>query len=112
MQIVVSSRHGHLSTPNQDLVREKVEGVRKHFDRITALQVTVDLASKDEVEVELRASLEHSGELIATARTENLSSACDAVVEKMESQLRKHKERTKDHRATPHKHIESEGSED
>ncbi len=112
MQIVVSSRHGHLSTSSQDLVREKVEGVRKHFDRITALQVTVDLAEKDTVEVELRASVEHSDELVATGKAETLQSACDVVVEKMESQLRKLKERMRDHRAIPHKHMEPEQLED
>ncbi len=105
MQIVVSSRHGHLSSINQELVRDKVEGVQKHFDRITALQVTVDLGTKDSVEVELKASVEHSDPLVATARTESLQASCDAVVEKMESQLRKHKERLRDHGATSHKHL-------
>jgi putative sigma-54 modulation protein len=107
-----------LSTTNQELVRDKVEGVLKHFDRVTALTVTVDLngkdSGKDTVEVEIRASVEHSEPLVAVARTENLAASCDAVVEKMEAQLRKHKERLRDHHATPAKHIpaDEENQED
>ena len=108
MQIVVSSRHGHLSTANQDLVRDKIEGVRTHFDRSMALSVTVDLGDQDSVEVEVKASVEHSDELVATARTESLNASCDAVVEKMEAQLRKHKERLREHRVTSHKHLPAE----
>jgi putative sigma-54 modulation protein len=106
VQIVVSSRHGHLSPASQELARDKVEVVLKHFDRITAIQVTCDFEKRDEVEVELCVKAEHSEEFVATARTESFSSCLDAVVEKMESQLRKHKEKLRDHRTPGHRHQE------
>lgn len=106
MQIVVSARHGHLSAASQDKVKEKVEVVTRYFDRITAISVTVNLENRDEPEVELRVKAEHSEEFVATARTAELMTALDAVTEKMESQLRKHKERLRDHRAVPHKQME------
>jgi len=105
VQILVSARHGHLSAANQDLVKDKVDVVKRHFDRITSIQVTVDLEHKDEVRVELRVLVEHAEELVATATTSELSSALDAVVDKIDSQVRKHKERVRDHQKTSHKHL-------
>ncbi len=106
MQINVSGRHGHLSTTNQDLVKEKVEVISRHFDRITSIQVTVDLEHKDEIAVELRVLAEHAPEFVATSRTAELSSALDAVVDKIDSQVRKHKEKVRDHHKPGHKHLE------
>jgi putative sigma-54 modulation protein len=105
VQFQVSARHGHLSATNQDLVKEKVDVIKRHFDRITSIQVTVDLQHKDEIEVELRVLVEHADEFIATARTSELSSTLDAVVDKIDSQVRKHKEKVRDHHKTSHKHI-------
>ena len=106
MQISISARHGHLSPGTQEKITEKVENVRKYFDRITAIQVTVDLERRDEPSVELRIAAEHHDEFVAIDRAETVLAALDSVLEKMESQLRKFKEKLKEHRATGHKHLE------
>ena len=43
MQITISARHGHLSDQTQQKISEKAKKLRKFFDRITAIEVTVDL---------------------------------------------------------------------
>ncbi|MEX2173350.1 MAG: ribosome-associated translation inhibitor RaiA [Pirellulaceae bacterium] len=106
MQINISARHGHLSPGTQEKITEKVEGVRKFFDRVTAMQVTVDLEHRDAPTVELRVSAEHHDEFVATDKAPTVLAALDSVVEKMESQLKRFKEKLKEHRATGHKHIE------
>lgn len=106
MQISISARHGHLSPGTQEKITEKVENVRKYFDRITAIQVTVDLERRDEPSVELRITAEHHDEFVAVDRAETVLAALDSVLEKMESQLRRFKEKLKEHRATGHKHLE------
>jgi putative sigma-54 modulation protein len=106
VQISISARHGHLSPGTQEKITEKVENVRKYFDRITAIQVTVDLERRDEPSVELRITAEHHDEFVAVDRAETVLAALDSVLEKMESQLRRFKEKLKEHRATGHKHLE------
>jgi putative sigma-54 modulation protein len=106
VQITISGRHGHLSTASQEKIREKVEGVRKFFDRITAIGVTVDLEHTDRASVELRVRAEHHEELVAVQEAETVFAALDGVMDKIENQLRRSKERLKEHRATGHKHIE------
>jgi len=106
VQISISARHGHLSPGTQEKITEKVDGVRKFFDRMTAIYVTVDLERREEPSVELRITAEHHDEFVAVDRADTVLAALDSVIEKMESQLRKFKEKLKEHRATGHKHLE------
>ena len=53
MQIKVSARHGHLSDEHQQDIRQKVEKLLHYFDRITMIDVTVDLADKIHKKVEI-----------------------------------------------------------
>ena len=42
MQTNISARHGHLSTSTQERIAEKVEKLSRYFDRLMAIQVTVE----------------------------------------------------------------------
>lgn len=106
MQINISARHGHLSPGTQEKIHEKVEGIRRFFDRVTAIQVTVNLAHREAPELELCISAEHHEDFVATEKADTVLAALDGAIEKIEQQLRKFKERLKEHRATGHKHIE------
>ena len=106
MQITISARHGHLSPASQDKITEKVEAVRKFFDRITAIGVTADLEHPERAMLELRVRAEHHDEFVAVAEAESVFAALDGAIEKMENQLRRFKERLKEPRTTGHKHLE------
>ena len=92
MQVNISARHGNLSTATQDKITEKVEKLNRFFDRLTAIQVTIDLKDRESPDVEVRASAEHTKDFIASTGGE-LFAALDSVVHKLEQQLRKHKEK-------------------
>ena len=106
MQITISGRHGHLSAASQEKIKEKVEAVRKFFDRITAIGVTVDLEHRERPTLELQVRAEHHDEFVAVAEADSVFAALDGAIEKMENQLRRFKERLKEPRATGHKHLE------
>ncbi|MGD9644266.1 MAG: ribosome-associated translation inhibitor RaiA [Pirellulales bacterium] len=97
MQINISSRHGHLSEATRDKITAKVEKLTRVFERLTAIEVTVDLAHRDTPEVDLRVSAEHKHDFVATERSEDLMTAVDNSVHKLEQQLRKYKEKVQDH---------------
>jgi putative sigma-54 modulation protein len=111
VQITISARHGHLAAGTQEKITEKVEVVRKFFDRMTAIGITVDLEHRERPSVELRVRAEHHDEFVAVDEADTVFAALDGVIDKMENQLRRFKERLKEHRATGHKHIEPPGSE-
>lgn len=106
MQTTISARHGHVSPATQAKITEKVEPLRKFFDRVTAISVTVDLEHRDRPNLELRVRAEHHDEFVAMDEAATVFAALDGAVEKMENQLRRFKERLKEHRAVGHKHQE------
>jgi len=106
VQVIVSARHGQLSAATQEKVTEKVEKLRRFFDRITRIEVTVDLENRAAPTVEACVSAEHTSDFVATD-TGELSAALDSVIHKLEQQLRKHKEKVQDgHRKPGRKQLE------
>jgi len=93
VQIRISIRHGHLSDQSQAKISTKVEKLTRFFERLTEIEVTVDLEHQDNPTVDLKVSAEHKHDFVATSRTGDLMTAVDSVVEKMEHQLRKYKEK-------------------
>lgn len=102
VQINVSTRHGHLSPASQSKIVAKVSRLGRYFDRLTSLVVTVDLENPSLPMVEIVASPEHMHELVSHETSSHLWRSIDGAVQKLEQQLRKHKEKTRDH-----KHAES-----
>ena len=107
MQINISARHGQLSQSTQDRLSEKVEKLTRFFDRITSIEVTADLKNEQSPEVEVKVTAERHDPFVAKDRAESVSSALDSVIDKLEAQLRKHKEKITEHRTPSHKHIEA-----
>lgn len=105
MQVNVSARHGSLSSHDQQIIQEKAEKVRRLLDRINAVQVTVDFQHQDKPHVEINVSAEHASDFVASAEATNVVSALDAAIQKVEQQLRKHKEKSTGHKVSGGKHI-------
>jgi putative sigma-54 modulation protein len=108
VQVTISARHGHLSGATQDKIREKLAKLPRLHDRLSSIQVTVDLEKPEQIGLEVRVKAERAEEFVAHGTAEELMTALDGVVHKLEMQLRKHKEKVSDHKATSHKHISDE----
>jgi putative sigma-54 modulation protein len=108
VQVNVSARHGHLKAEDQTIIVEKVDKVRRLFDRINAIDVTVDLARLDRPSVEINVSAEHSPDFVSFAEASTVLSALDSAIGKVEQQVRKHKERVTEHKGPGHRHAEGD----
>lgn len=102
MQINVSTRHGHLSPASKSKVTSKVSRLKRYFDRLTALNVTVDLENPSLPMVEIIAKAEHIHDMVSHEISAHLWRSVDGAVQKLEQQLRKHKEKVRDH-----KHVQN-----
>jgi len=99
VQVNISTRHGQLSPASQETITEKVSKLNRLFERITGIEVTIDLEHEDKPSVELQVSAEKTEDFVATHTCDSLLTALDSAIHKMEQQLRKKKERLKDHRS-------------
>jgi len=100
VQIKIAARHGHLTDANQQFIREKAEKLLHIFERLTMIEVTVDL-QKDAKLVEFVARAEHKHEFVARESHGDLHAAVDLCLDKIQGQIRRYKEKIMDHRRTP-----------
>jgi putative sigma-54 modulation protein len=101
VQIKISVRHGHLNDGTQQHIRDKAEKLLHFFDRLTMIVVTVDLNRKEQKWVEILVQAEHKHDFVAHDSHSDLLVAVDLVLDKLEGQLRRYKEKIQDHRRTP-----------
>ncbi|MFV2068859.1 MAG: ribosome hibernation-promoting factor, HPF/YfiA family [Pirellulales bacterium] len=101
MQVNISTRHGHLSDKTQEKIRSKVERLSRYFERLAAIEVTVNLDNQDAPTVEILVSAEHKHDFVATEKSTALMASVDGAVRKVEQQLRKYKEKIQERHRDP-----------
>lgn len=101
MQIKISARHGHLSDEHQKQLQEKAQKLLHYFDRITMIEITVDLQDKAFKDVEVRVDAEHKHDFVARDRHDDLLTAFDMVIDRIKHQVNRYKEKIQDHRRDP-----------
>ncbi len=101
MQIKISVRHGHLSDTVLQLIRDKADKLPHFFERLTMIEVTVDLKNEHSKVVEFVVQAEHKHDIVARETHDDILAAVDLVMAKLEGQLRRYKEKIQDHRRRP-----------
>jgi len=100
VQIKISVRHGHLNDSSQQFIREKANKLLHYFERLTMIEVTVDL-QKDDKLVEFLVQAEHKHDFVGRDKHPELFTAVDMALAKLEAQIRRYKEKIQDHRRNP-----------
>jgi len=95
VQINISTRHGQISDETHARVLGKLEKLPRLYERLGAVEVTIDLEHRNAPSVDLRVAAMHR-EFVATGQAAELLAAIDGVVEKLEQQLRRHKDKIQD----------------
>jgi putative sigma-54 modulation protein len=108
VQIQISTRRGHLSDASQERIKAKAEKLTKIFERLTAIEFIIDLTDSAAPRVDLKVSAEHKHDFVAHHESDNLMGSVDAVVHRLEQQLRKYKEKVQErHRNSDPRRRES-----
>jgi putative sigma-54 modulation protein len=97
MQLSLSGHHVEITPALRSYVEKKVERVMRHFDHVIDAHcvLTVEkLRRKAEATLHLRGETIH-----ALAEDENMYAAIDALADKLDRRVRKHKEKATDHHA-------------
>ncbi|MCT2531490.1 ribosome-associated translation inhibitor RaiA [SAR92 clade bacterium H921] len=95
MQMTISGHHLDLTDPIRDYVTTKLSKLERHYEQITSTSV---ILSVDKLQQIAEATVHVSGgELFANAEHEDLYAAIDALTDKLDRQLIKHKEKQRGH---------------
>ncbi|MFC2973955.1 ribosome hibernation-promoting factor, HPF/YfiA family [Azotobacter bryophylli] len=91
MQVNISGHQLDVTDPLRDYVEEKLSRLERHFDRITNVQV---IMSVDKLKQKIEATLHVAGgEVVANAEHDDMYAAIDLLIDKLDRQLIKHKEK-------------------
>jgi putative sigma-54 modulation protein len=97
MQVAVTFRHMDSSEPVRSYVAEKMLRVKKYIDEPVEAQAVLSVEKKIRHKVEV--TLSAKGITIkATEQTEDMYAAIDGVLDKLERQLKRYKEKIKNHK--------------
>ncbi|GAB3310859.1 HPF/RaiA family ribosome-associated protein [Haliea atlantica] len=95
MQLNISGHHVEVTDALRDYVQSKFERLQRHFDQITNTEVTLiveKLVQKAEATIHVAGA-----DIFAAAESEDMYAAIDALVDKLDRQLIKHKEKARGH---------------
>ncbi len=98
MQLSITGRHLDVTNALREYVATKVNRLERHYDHITNVQVVLAV-NKVEQSAEAIVHAGHHHEIFADARADDMYAAIDALSDKLDRQLIKHKEKLADHRA-------------
>jgi putative sigma-54 modulation protein len=91
-----------ISDAIRDYITEKTAKFPKFFQNIQKTEVILDMeAGKPTAEIVVHASRKHT--FVAHHREDDMYACIDQCVDKISQQLRRHKDRVRDHQGTPAK---------
>lgn len=95
MQINLHGHHLDLTDPIKNYVNDKFERLARHFDHITSTQVTLSVEkNRQKAEATIRFA---GGEIFADSTEHDMYAAIDLLIDKLDRQILKHKEKIKAH---------------
>lgn len=97
MQLTVTGHHVDITDALRDYVSTKLAKLERHFDQMTDVHCVLTV---EKLEQKAEATVNLSGGTIhADAVAQNMYSAIDGLVDKLDRQILKHKGKLKDHHA-------------
>ncbi|EAQ98994.1 ribosome hibernation-promoting factor, HPF/YfiA family [Congregibacter litoralis] len=95
MQIVISGHHVEVTDALREYVEAKFERLQRHYSQISKSEVTLIVEKMVQT---AEATVHIAGkDLFASADSEDMYAAIDALVDKLDRQLIKHKEKNRPH---------------
>ena len=95
MQLSITGHHVEISDSLKEYINTKMERVKRHFDQLIDAHVVLDV-SKQRHKAET--TLQISGSKIrAASEHDDMYAAIDDMIDKLDRQVRKHKEKMTDH---------------
>lgn len=95
MQVNLTGHHIDVTPPLRKYVNSKIERLERHFDHLTNIHVVLSvekLRHKAEATVHLS-----GGSLFADSTQNDMYAAIDSLIDKLDRQVKKHKEKLTDH---------------
>lgn len=97
MQLSITGHHVDVTPALREKVATKIEKIERHFDNLTDVHVILSVEKqRHKAEATVNAS---RATLFAEAIEQDMYAAIDGLIDKLDRQVKKHKEKMTDHHA-------------
>jgi putative sigma-54 modulation protein len=101
MQVNLTGHHVDITDALRAYVDEKIARLERHFDHVTNVHV---ILSVEKLQKKAEATVHVAGaDVFADAVHEDMYAAIDALIDKLDRQVIRHKEKVKNHRGNGHR---------
>ena len=95
MQIQITGRQIEMTDAIKEFVHNKFSKLERHFDHISQVHVILSVEKERQI-AEAKVSIS-GGELFADSQESSIYAAIDTLIDKLDRQIIKHKEKIKSH---------------
>lgn len=103
MNLIIHGHHVEVTAALRGYVEDKMERIRRHFDHVIEADVLLSVQDKLRQKAEIRLRVRGSN-LYAEQTEEDMYAAIDGLMDKLDRQVLRHKDRTRNRSRTPLKH--------
>jgi len=107
MQINITGHHVEVTPALRAYVTEKMQRITRHFDQVSSINVILNV---EKLQQQAEATVSAAGRTIfATETAMDMYASIDKLVDKLDRQVRRYKDRITDHHHTRHEPVETDG---
>ena len=97
MQVAITCRHGSISQDLRDYITRKSEKVVRYLGEVSEIDVTIDFEG-GRANVEMLVEIEGYHTIVAHVEGDDAGATFDKTLSKVEHQVHRYKEKSRDHR--------------
>lgn len=97
MQVAITCRHGSISQDLREYITRKSEKVVRYLGEVSEIDVTIEFENS-RVSVEMLVEIEGYHSIVAHVEGDDVGATFDKTLSKMEQQVHRYKEKSRDHR--------------
>ena len=108
-ELTISGHHLEVTPALRGYVTQKLDRIKRHFDQVVDVRVILSIEKQKEKERRQRAECNihvKGNDLFAESSSEDLYAAVDDLVDKLDRQVVRHKDRLQDHGHTSPKRAQ------
>ena len=108
MNLTISGHHLEVTAPLREYVLTKLDRVTRHFDQVVDINVLLSVEKQKEKERRQKAEVTlhmKCKDIFVESAHQDLYAAIDELVDKLDRQVCRHKDRLQDHHHDAHKRL-------
>jgi putative sigma-54 modulation protein len=107
MQLTITGHHIEVTPALRAYATEKMQRLSRHFDQVVSVDVILNVEKLDQI---AEATVNAGGrKLFATETSEDMYAAIDGLTDKLDRQVRRLKDKLRDHQHVKPSHLPTDG---